>query len=290
MPTFVHLTTEKNSKMILENGIKANEINDEIKKGIFCMPTTQNFMISHQWLRELKRSGQKSIIGVYFKLKDDELIWFGHYSKSHVKTTAAEAVKAVMNSEDGQGFEVIVPRAISPKEIYKLRHISQVVGWRYYPGSHQKKLCLCPACLQKGTFKSTKIREDKYYKLLSKLRTEKTELEILNLLCEINELIIYTPHRLRNVNDFDFLLENPSHRIKAALAYTISRFRSERVLTFLSKLLTNENDEVRRASAEGIMDIMRIKGIQYLGTYKGDNIIDEIINDYKNIYYSEDED
>lgn len=290
MPIFVHLTSEKNSKKILENGIKATEINDEIKKGIYCMPVLQNFMISHQWLRELKRSGQNNIIGVYFKLKADELVWFGHYNKSHVRITAADAVKAMMDSEDGQGFEIIIPRTITRKEIYKLRQIPQVIGWRYYPGSHQKKLCLCPACIQKGTFKSTRIRESKYHELLAKLRTEKNELEILNLLSEINELIIDTPHRLKNIHDFDFLIGNPSDRIKATLAYTISRFRSQKALPFLSGLLTNDNEEVKRASAEGVMDIMGVKGLQILEKYRDDTIVYEIINEYKDIYFNDDED
>lgn len=33
--------------------------------GIFAMPVTRNFYISHQWLRELKRRGQGAIAGVY---------------------------------------------------------------------------------------------------------------------------------------------------------------------------------------------------------------------------------
>lgn len=290
MPIFVHLTSEKNSKKILENGIKAAEINDEIKKGIYCMPVLKNYMISHQWLRELKQSGQNNIVGIYFKLKADELVWFGHYNKAHIRITAAEAVKAMIDSDDGQGFEVIIPRTITRKEIYKVRQIPQVIGWRYYPGSHQKKLCLCPACIQKGTFKSTRIRENRYYDLLAKLRAEKNELEILNLLSEINELIVYTSHHLKNIHDFDFLLANSSDRIKAALAYTISRFRSQKVLPFLSGLLTNDNEEVKRASAEGVMDIMRGKGLQFLEKYRDDTIINGIINDYKDIYFNEDED
>lgn len=35
--------------------------------GVFALPVTANFLISHQWVREIKRRGFRSAVGVYFQ-------------------------------------------------------------------------------------------------------------------------------------------------------------------------------------------------------------------------------
>jgi hypothetical protein len=288
MPVFIHLASEKNLKSILGNGIKAAEMDDEIGKGVYCMPVTQNFVISHQWLRELKRYGHKSIIAVYFKLNDDELVWFGHYNKSHAKITAAEAVKAIVDSEDGQGFEAILPRAITPKEIHRIKHMKQVVGWRYYPEAHGRELCVCPACVRKGTYRSTKKREGRYKELISKLRSEKEISGILSVLGDVENVAADLPSRPEIISQLDFLLEHPSEIIRAELARILGWFNGGRAVLSLSRLIMDKDDEVRRASAEAIMRIKHIKGFEYLEAYKGDKVVDDIIDDYKAWYNGQD--
>lgn len=288
MATFVHITTEKNVKSILENGIKTKLTGKEVK-GVYCMAVTRNFVISHQWLRELKRDGQKTKVGAYFKLNSDEKVLFGHYKQSHVEITAGEAVKAVMDAPDARGFEIIIPRSISPKEIYKVKHLPQVIGWRYYPEAHGKSLCLCPACngLRKGKINSTKLLEDKYNKLLAKLRTEKDELEIMNLIEEISELIYVIPNHLKKVDDFAFLVDHPSERVKECLASVLTGFKNEKAVTYLLRLLESQDEEVRGVSANGILCIKGTDGLQYLENYKDDAAVSVIINDYLELYEDE---
>lgn len=55
MALFVHLTPEKNIKSIKRNGIKLSGNKNFGQRGVYAMPVIQNFYISHQWLRELKR-------------------------------------------------------------------------------------------------------------------------------------------------------------------------------------------------------------------------------------------
>lgn len=70
MPILVHLTSHKNIQKILRSGIVGTSTTvycDEqqykkISKAVYCMPVLQNYYISHQWLRELKRGGQKKIV------------------------------------------------------------------------------------------------------------------------------------------------------------------------------------------------------------------------------------
>jgi hypothetical protein len=72
MATFVHLTAEKNIKGILRNGISRLRRSAGRPHGIFAMPVTRNFYVSHQWLRELRRRGQGSVAAVYFRIPDNK--------------------------------------------------------------------------------------------------------------------------------------------------------------------------------------------------------------------------
>ena len=157
---FVHLTAEKQLKSILRNGISRLRRQRGGIRGIFAMPVTRNFYVSHQWLRELKRRGQRPIAGVYFRIPDDETVWVGHYNQAHRKMAAAEATVAIQEAQPAEGFEVIVPRRIAAKEIHRVRRLPQILDWRYYPGSHGKRPCGCAFC-QRGRYGARRLR-DKY--------------------------------------------------------------------------------------------------------------------------------
>lgn len=159
MPVFVHLTSEKNGKRIVRNGIKVCKVGSNIPDGVYCMPVMQDYYISHQWLRELKRQGHNTIIGIYFRIPDGEPVWFGKYNADHIRMNAGAAIKAIMDADNQEGFEVIVPRGILAKEIIRTKHIRQIVGWRYYPGAHGRQ-CLCPVCIGDGA-RAKRLRQDR---------------------------------------------------------------------------------------------------------------------------------
>ena len=79
MPTFTHLTAEKSTGAIRRVGIKAVSAGHGTPRGVFCMPILPDHFVSHQWLRELKRRGQRTLVAVDFRLPSDEPVWFGHY-------------------------------------------------------------------------------------------------------------------------------------------------------------------------------------------------------------------
>ncbi len=122
------------------------------------MPATSNYYVTHQWLRELKRRGIRTLEGIQFRIPDHEPVYVGKFNEDHIQTTASEAVGIIMNHDDGNGLEVIIPRKILPKEIIKRYSVSQNVGWRYFPDSHGKKPCGCPYC-QRGNIKAGRLRE-----------------------------------------------------------------------------------------------------------------------------------
>jgi hypothetical protein len=163
MPMFVHLTQEKNINAILRNGVSRLRKRSGRPPGVYAMPVTRNFFVSHQWLRELKRRGPGAIAGVYFRIPDDEIVWVGHYNQAHQQMTAAEAAALMSRSETQdelrEGYEVIIPRRIGKTEIKRARILPQVVGWRYYPGAHGKRPCGCPFC-QRGNYGARRLRNE----------------------------------------------------------------------------------------------------------------------------------
>jgi hypothetical protein len=159
MPMFVHLTSEKNLKSILRNGISRIRKQASRPHGIYAMPVTRNFYISHQWLRELKRSGQETIAGVYFRIPDEEMVWVGHYNRAHQPMTAAQAAALMMTPDSREGYEIIIPRRIEKQEVQRVKNLPQVTGWRYYPGAHGRRPCGCPFC-QRGNYGARRLREE----------------------------------------------------------------------------------------------------------------------------------
>jgi len=156
---FVHLAFESQVPLIRRNGIRRlRRPWGDFPGGVFVVPVTRNFYISHQWLRELKRRNAGPMAGVYFRFGDDEQVWVGHYNQAHRWMTAAEAVATFDAAENREGWEVIIPRRIDAREIHRIRRLPQVVGWRYRPGEHGRKPCGCSYC-QLGQYGGKNIRK-----------------------------------------------------------------------------------------------------------------------------------
>lgn len=175
MPVFVHLASHRNLASIRRTGLALVKRRYR-PRGVHALPVTRNFQISHQWLRELRRSGGGTIVGVYFRIPDDELVEVGHYDSLHREMRAAEAVALMLAAErhdpaaaraadagsravrrghalptSPEGFEVVVRRAIAPAEILRVKALPQVVGWRHRPGAHGTRPCAC-LCCERGTY------------------------------------------------------------------------------------------------------------------------------------------
>jgi len=166
VPVFVHLTSHRNLPSIRRGGIAPGKT-----AGVYALPVTRNFYVSHQWLRELRRLGGGTIFGVYFRIPDDEEVEVGHYNSRHVRMTAAEAGALLLAAEerdpaaarmrdresravrDGkrlpsspEGYQVVIPRRIGRSEIIRVKALPQVVGWRYYPRANSTAPCACICC------------------------------------------------------------------------------------------------------------------------------------------------
>ena len=158
MAQFIHLTDERLSRSIERGGIKPGEVWDSVEKYVFATPALDDFMVSHQWLRELKRRGIRTIAAVQFRIPDDEPVLVGSFGKEPVSTSAAGAFQVFRQHNSGMGLQVMIPRKVQPGELMRMYVPTQLVGWRYYPEAKGKKPCGCPAC-QRGEIMSRKLRE-----------------------------------------------------------------------------------------------------------------------------------
>jgi hypothetical protein len=187
MPTLVHIADEKNSADILRAGIRTGKR----KPVVYFMPVVKNHLVSHQWLRELRRGGAKVLVGVYFRLSSDEMVWAGYFAGGHRQMRLGDAIRELDSFDDALGYEIFIERKITPAEIQGIRHIPQGIGWRYMPHSHQKHPCICPSCFQPGTIKANRLRvaqgntyrppKTPYFEIKQRiaLETEKCELQTL---------------------------------------------------------------------------------------------------------------
>lgn len=160
MAMFVHMAPESRLALIRRNGIgRLRKPTARHPGGIFAVPVTRNFYISHQWLRELKRFGRGSIAAVYFRIPDDEPVWVGHYGFAHLQMTAAAASGEFQMSESREGWEVVIPRRILASEIHRVRCLPQVIGWRFAPQAKGKPpFCTCRYCTR-GDYGAARLRD-----------------------------------------------------------------------------------------------------------------------------------
>jgi hypothetical protein len=153
---FVHLTSDAEVRSIRINGIKVSRKRGA-HDGVFAHPQTENFVVTHQWMRELRRFRGQRIVGVRIRLPDRERVWIGKFNAEHIDVSASEALGIARDHQDPLGLQVIIPRAVRASEVQAFYTPPKVVGWRYYPTAKGRKPCPCPYC-QRGEPFSKHIR------------------------------------------------------------------------------------------------------------------------------------
>ena len=71
MPLLVHLCPERVAPKVLRQGIRGVRWS-YADEAVFAMPWLPDYFTTHQWLRELKRRGDRTILAVDFRLSDEE--------------------------------------------------------------------------------------------------------------------------------------------------------------------------------------------------------------------------
>lgn len=273
MPALVHIADERDIKGIVKNGLKIGKH----RSGIFFMPITQDFYISHQWLRELKRRGIRTFVGVYFKVKSNEIVWFGKYHEGHKRMELGKALTQFMKAENKLGFEFLIERKIKSTEIDKIKHLPQTIGWRYMPDSHKRALtCACPMCISPGGINSRRkrnkiepaVRVPGLRDIIERLRFETDE-------SEVDRLFSYVRRKKRRTDpaEFRFIIDNGNISAIRLLACSLEFFIHPNALRMLTELCQSSDEDVREFSAYGILKIDRDNGIGILKGYFDDKTI-----------------
>ncbi|UHQ24681.1 hypothetical protein LVB77_08325 [Lysobacter sp. 5GHs7-4] len=162
MTVFVHIADERDAAAIRRSGLKLPRLparaRGPVAHGVFALPVVPNFVVSHQWVRELKRRGFQVAVGVYFRVDDEQPVLAGTYNDRHQAVSAAQAA-AHLREHGTLGYEVLLPRSILASEIVRIRALPQTLGWRYFPGAHERGVfCGCRYC-QRGEYNNRRIRE-----------------------------------------------------------------------------------------------------------------------------------
>ncbi|MFZ5748322.1 MAG: hypothetical protein ACOY45_11790 [Pseudomonadota bacterium] len=180
MPVFVHLASHRDLPAIRRSGLRAGG-GRHGAPGVYALPVTRNFQVSHQWVRELRRHGGGTIVGIYFRIPDDEIVEVGHYNSCAVTMRAADAVALMLGVERNdpvaarerdkaarhgrrapalpsspEGYQAVIARTIAPSEILRIKAVPQVVGWRYMPGANGSPPCGC-VCCERGVYGIRKL-------------------------------------------------------------------------------------------------------------------------------------
>lgn len=161
MVSFIHIADKDDEASIVRNGIRSLKRKRGVP-GVYALPVVPNHATTHQWARELKRSGVKTLLCVQFRIPDDEIVSVGKYNGEKLQMTASEAAAAVLTHTDPMGLEVLVPRKIKAREITRTYLAPRLTGWRYYPEAKgQNPFCPCKFC-NRGEIRAQRlIREDK---------------------------------------------------------------------------------------------------------------------------------
>ena len=159
MVSFIHIADKNEQSSIVKNGIKCVKRKTRLN-GVYAFPIVPNYSTTHQWARELRRRGIRTLICVQFKIPNAEHVFIGKYNGEKLKLTANAALAAVLMHNDPKGLEVIVPRKIRPKEISRMYLAPRITGWRYYPTAKGKKpFCHCKFC-NRGEIRARRLLKE----------------------------------------------------------------------------------------------------------------------------------
>ncbi|GID29941.1 hypothetical protein Abr02nite_49240 [Paractinoplanes brasiliensis] len=243
MAEFVHITTARASGRIRRSGIAARSHGRDGGRGVYCMPVLPSYTLTCQWVRELRRWQQGVLVAVQLRLPDADPVTVGRYGTTPRQVTAAQAVAVIRRLDDPRGYEVFVPRAVTPGEVRRVRDVPQGVGWRYLPQAHGRRPCGC--CAQRGGYKGAGLRRWFPYdgpprpkhELMANLRDAATADEIIDVLSELGRA------RRGGAWELAHLAEHPDPHVRDTLASVLRVYRGREARQLRQRLQVDSADD-----------------------------------------------
>ena len=143
MATFVRIFPEADRASIQRSGIRVTKTKSHQAAGVFVSPVTENYVHTHQLMREVQRVRNVPKLAARIRIPDTQGVRIGKYNERHIEVAAAEAIAIARIHWDSRGLEVIIPRGVRATEIIKIYRPPKVVGWRYFPDAHGVRPCRC---------------------------------------------------------------------------------------------------------------------------------------------------
>ncbi len=127
MAVLLHITDQRHGRSIRRSGLKAG------RGGLHAAPVTSDYVTTHQWSRELKRSGVKIPIAVYFRMPGITVVRAGHYNEPHRTISLSHAIALYLKRADPLGFEIIFDDDVPRRNIIRIKRMRRPTGWRFSP-------------------------------------------------------------------------------------------------------------------------------------------------------------
>ncbi|WP_369145890.1 HEAT repeat domain-containing protein [Streptomyces sp. R44] len=254
MATFVHLTPGANTARVRRSGLRAAGHGE--RRGVFLFPVLPSYPLTHQWLRELsRRPGPRGFVAVHVRLPDGEPVTVGRYNdRAPAPVTAAEAVRRTAGAADARGWEVFLPRSVTPAEVRHIRAVRQVNGWRYLPDAHGTPPCTCFGCRERGSYGSRRLAERRPHPLdgpppaprvlLARVEAAQARGDAAAL-CEA--LRWYGMRRRGPVARLSGLAQHPDPAVRTALVEAVAYWSTPGVDALLRELGRDADPGVREA-------------------------------------------
>jgi hypothetical protein len=217
------------------------------------------------------------------------MVFVGHYNGPARRLPAAQAIALIRQQADPRGYQLLVPRPITRRQLHRVRFVSQVTGWRYRPDAHGRPPCPCPVCLPLGSFKSAQLRRrlDREPRpptkpqLMAELATATDPDQLQALLWSLGARSRADADALR------FLLDHPAADVRAALAVTLGAYRDRAARALLLELCADPDASVRQSATESLLDRLGPTGLSALGGRVHDPVIQAAIRQWRERTHTE---
>lgn len=246
MAVLLHITDLRHGRAIRHSGLKAGS------RGIYAVPVTSDYMTTHQWSRELKRSGAKIPIAVYFRMPGKSIVRVGRYNKPHRSMSLSDAIAMYLKRAQPLGFEIIFDDDVPRRNVLRIKPMRRPTGWRFSPTAKGTQ-----PDVWRGEYGAarTRARRDPAEKTppFDDLKTIIGNTEDPSVLSKA--LWDLASKRRRASCDFlEPLVVHPDPDVQFDLITALERFTDPLAIELTKKLVNSHDKEVREYALEQLAD------------------------------------
>src|SRR5215813_9311896 len=97
----------------------------------------------------LRRNGWPASVGTGGRIASESVAGLARITQGYIRSR-----------QDPRGYEIMLPRRVTPKEIVRVRVLPKAIGWRYYPEAKGKApwMCNCELCAARGEVNASRQR------------------------------------------------------------------------------------------------------------------------------------